>query len=150
MKKYEIKAEIRVELTQEDIDDIMVGALEGGITYWCSEASPEGGEYLGEYASEQISRGGTLLLYDFEEEAYRKLDLEKFLNGFKLWVENGGDQYGAVQGHEVDCCNIDAGCADAIIQYPCSTRPRWSGACLLPACGNMTRRRGRRNDRVPR
>lgn len=28
-----------------------------------------------------------------------------------------GDQYGAVQGHEVDCCNIDAGCADAIIQY---------------------------------
>lgn len=51
MKKYEIKAEIRVELTQEDIDDIMVGALEGGITYWCSEASPEGGEYLGEYAS---------------------------------------------------------------------------------------------------
>lgn len=33
MKKYEIKAEIRVELTQEDIDDIMVGALEGGITY---------------------------------------------------------------------------------------------------------------------
>lgn len=36
MKKYEIKAEIRVELTQEDIDDIMVGALEGGITYWCS------------------------------------------------------------------------------------------------------------------
>ena len=107
MKKYEIKAEIRVELTQEDIDDIMVGALEGGITYWCSEASP----------SEQISRGGTLLLYDFEEEAYRKLDLEKFLNGFKLWVENGGDQYGAVQGHEVDCCNIDAGCADAIIQY---------------------------------
>lgn len=117
MKKYEIKAEIRVELTQEDIDDIMVGALEGGITYWCSEASPEGGEYLGEYASEQISRGGTLLLYDFEEEAYRKLDLEKFLNGFKPWVENGGDQYGAVQGHEVDCCNIDAGCADAIIQY---------------------------------
>ena len=57
MKKYEIKAEIRVELTQEDIDDIMVAALEGGI------------------------------------------------------------KYGAVQGHEVDCCNIDAGCADAIIQY---------------------------------
>lgn len=54
MKKYEIKAEIRVELTQEDIDDIMVGALEGGITYWCSEASPEGGEYLG--ASMQVSR----------------------------------------------------------------------------------------------
>ena len=45
------------------------------------------------------------------------MSLEKFLKGFQLWLENGGDQYGAVQGHEVDCCNIDAGCADAIIQY---------------------------------
>lgn len=30
MKKYEVKVEIRVELTQENIDDIMVAALEGG------------------------------------------------------------------------------------------------------------------------
>ena len=117
MKKFEVKVEIRVELTQQDIDDIMVAALEGGINYWCDEAAVEGGEYLGKYASDQISRCGTLLLHDTDEDAYRKLDLEKFLKGFKLWLENGGDQYGAVQGHEVDCCNIDAGCADEIVQY---------------------------------
>ena len=117
MKKFEVKVEIRVELTQQDIDDIMVAALEGGINYWCDEAAVEGGEYLGKYASDQISRGGTLLLHDTDEDAYRKLDLEKFLKGFKLWLENGGDQYGAVQGHEVDCCNIDAGCSDEIVQY---------------------------------
>lgn len=117
MKKFEVKVEIRVELTQQDIDDIMVAALEGGINYWCDEAAVEGGEYLGKYASDQISRGGTLLLHDTDEDAYRKLDLEKFLKGFKLWLENSGDQYGAVQGHEVDCCNIDAGCADEIVQY---------------------------------
>ena len=117
MKKFEVKVEIRVELTQQDIDDIMVAALEGGINYWCDEAAVEGGEYLGKYASDQISRGGTLLLHDTDEDAYRKLDLEKFLKGFKLWLENGGDQYGAVQVHEVDCCNIDAGCADEIVQY---------------------------------
>lgn len=116
-KKYEVRAEIRIELTQENIDDIMVTALEGDITYWCSEASPECGELLKEYPSEQISRGGALLLYDFEEEAYRRLDLEKFLKGFKLWVENGGDEYGAIEDGKVDCCNIDADCADAIIQY---------------------------------
>lgn len=115
-KKFEVRAEIRVELTQEDIDDIMVGALEGGITYWCFKAEAVG-DYLGKYASEQISRGGKLKLYDSENGEKYWLDLEKFLNGFKLWVENGGDQYGAVQGHEVDCCNIDAGCADEIIQY---------------------------------
>lgn len=117
MKKFEVKVEIRVELTQQDIDDIMVAALEGGINYWCDEAAVEGGEYLGKYASDQISRGGTLLLHDTDEDAYRKLDLEKFLKGFKLWLENSGDQYGAVQGYEVDCCNIDAGCADEIVQY---------------------------------
>lgn len=116
-KKFPVRAEINIELTQQDIDDIMVGALEGGINYWCDEAAVEGGEYLGKYASDQISRGGTLLLHDTDEDAYRKLDLEKFLKGFKLWLENGGDQYGAVQGHEVDCCNIDAGCADEIVQY---------------------------------
>lgn len=52
MKKFEVKVEIRVELTQQDIDDIMVAALEGGINYWCDEAAVEGGEYLGKYASD--------------------------------------------------------------------------------------------------
>lgn len=117
MKKFEVKVEIRVELTHQDIDDIMVAALEGGINYWCDEAAVEGGEYLGKYASDQISRGGTLLLHDTDEDAYRKLDLEKFLKGFKLWLENGGDEYGAIEDGKVDCCNIDADCADAIIQY---------------------------------
>lgn len=115
-KKFEVRVELVIQLTQQDIDDIVVGALEGGITYWCFKAEVVG-DYLGKYASEQISRGGKLKLYDSENGEKYWLDLEKFLNGFKLWVENGGDQYGAVQGHEVDCCNIDAGCADEIIQY---------------------------------
>ena len=115
-KVFTVKVEINVKLTQQDIDDIMVAALEGGITYWCFKAEVVG-DYLGKYASEQISRGGMLKLYDIENGDKYWLDLEKFLNGFKLWVENGGDQYGAVQGHEVDCCNIDAGCADEIDQY---------------------------------
>ena len=47
-----------VTINQRDIDDIMSIALEGGITYWCSYVEVVGGEYLGEYASDQISRGG--------------------------------------------------------------------------------------------
>ena len=58
-----------------------------------------------------------LKLYDIENGDKYWLDREKFLKGFRFWVENGGDQYGAVQGSEVDCCNIDAGCADEIVQY---------------------------------
>ena len=37
-KKFPVKAEINVDLTQQDIDDIMVAALEGGIDYWCFKA----------------------------------------------------------------------------------------------------------------
>ena len=32
-KVFTVKAEINVKLTQQDIDDIMVAALEGGINY---------------------------------------------------------------------------------------------------------------------
>lgn len=116
-KKFEVHAETVFQLTQQDVDDIMVGALEGGINYWCREAEVVG-DYLGEYASDQISRGGKLILHDAESSDEWELDLEKFLNGMKLWVQNGDDNYGAVQKDgAVDTCQIDAEMADLIVQY---------------------------------
>lgn len=51
-KEYEeIKAEISVRISTEDIDDIVTTALEGGICYWCRRAEVKG-KYLGEFASE--------------------------------------------------------------------------------------------------
>ena len=38
-----------------------------------------------------------------------ELDMEKFAQGFRLWLENGGDRYGAVSNGEVDTCEIDGG-----------------------------------------
>lgn len=38
-----VKVALEIVLTQEDIDDIMCGALEGGINYWCDEAKVMGG-----------------------------------------------------------------------------------------------------------
>ncbi len=104
-------------LTAEDIDGIMACALEGGINYWCSKAKVVG-EYRGEYASEQISRGGTLELYEIlEEYGARTLNIEKFIQGFKAWIENGYDYNGAVSANgKVDTSLIDAGDADTIIQ----------------------------------
>lgn len=116
-KKFEVHAETVFQLTQQDVDDIMVGALEGGINYWCREAEVVG-DYLGEYASDQISRGGKLILHDAESSDKWELDLEKFLNGMKIWVQNGDDNYGAVQKDgTVDTCQIDAEMADLIVQY---------------------------------
>lgn len=122
-KKYEVKAELNIQLTQQDIDDIMVCALEGGINYWCGEAEVIEEKRVAEWGHEQIARGGALVLHDVEDpDQTWELTLEKFLHGFKLWVESGMDQYGAVQGEAggaivVDCGEIDAGCADEIVQY---------------------------------
>lgn len=120
-KKFEVHAEITARLTQQDVDDIMVSALEGGINYWCRRVVVQG-KYLGEYASGQISRGGKLKIhvdepFDEANTEWYELDMEKFAQGFRLWLENGGDRYGAVSNGEVDTCEIDGEMADLIIQY---------------------------------
>ena len=117
MKRFEGKATINFKLNMQDIDDIMACALEGSINYWCKEAKVIG-EYLGEYASEQISRGGILELYDTEDDEVYLFDIKKFIQGFEAWVENGYDYNGAVSANgKVDTSLIDAGDADTIIQF---------------------------------
>lgn len=113
---FEVNVQIPVVLSEQDIDDIMVSALEGGINYWCWKAEVVG-EYLGDYASEQISRGGSLKLYDMESGEKLWLNREKFLNGFKLWFESNGDRYSVIDGNEVDTSRIDGVTADEIIQF---------------------------------
>jgi len=81
-----MKVEFEVVVTNEDIDDIMCSALEGGINYWCCKAEVIG-EYLGEYGSEQISRGGMLKLHDLEEDAVYELTKEKFLKGLEKYLK---------------------------------------------------------------
>ena len=54
-KQVTVSVTLEIVLTQEDIDDIMCGALEGGITYWCDEAKVVG-DYLGEYGSDRKRR----------------------------------------------------------------------------------------------
>lgn len=121
-KTFEIRTKITVYLTQQDIDDIMVSAFEGGINYWCRRVVVQG-DYLGKYASDQISRGGKLAVWldePFEDDkTCYVLDRDKFLAGFKLWIESDGDSYDAIDHSDgsVDCGQIDAICADEIVQY---------------------------------
>lgn len=114
--EWEFKAERTVIVTQEDIDDIMAGALEGGITYWCCKAEVVEDDYYGEYASEQISRGGSLRLYDNEEDEQYILTLDKFLKGLRLAIKDGygNDWFG--DDARLDCAMIDGEAADVIVQ----------------------------------
>lgn len=114
-----LKLELEVVVTQEDIDDIMAGALEGGINYWCGEAEVVG-NYLGKYASEQISRGGQLILHDIEEDETYTLDREKFMKGLKMYFEKP-HPYDILEEIDnklrIDTCNADDTVCDMIIQY---------------------------------
>ena len=114
--KFYIRTGIRVILTEQDVDDIMVTALEGGINYWCDEAEVVG-EHLGEYASDQISRGGSLRLYDAEGDEVYELTQEKFLIGVAQAINYGYGTDWMERGGTIDVCNIDADGADAIIQF---------------------------------
>lgn len=117
MENYTVEINKKYTVTSQDVDDIMVTALEGGIGYWCRKATVVG-DYLGEYASEQISRGGSLILYDAESNDHWELDLEKLLNGIQKTIEDGWfddcDWY--IDG-ELDCCQIDGEIADTIVQF---------------------------------
>jgi hypothetical protein len=113
-EKFRVSISLDVDLSQQDIDDIMVAALEGGINYWCREAEVVG-EYLGEYASDQISRSGSLILHDAESSDKWELTRDKFLNGVKLYFEHGCEV--PVEDNAIDTCGIDACAADSIVQY---------------------------------
>ena len=97
---------------------------------WKNGAVPTGGrrvvvqgKYLGEYASDQISRGGQLAVWleePFEDDkTCYMLDLDKFLAGFKQWLENCYANCDVVDSTDgsVDCGQIDATCADEIVQH---------------------------------
>jgi len=116
MGKWKIKAIIEVDITEEDIDDIVCAALEGGVNYWCNRAEVVG-DYLGEYGHEQIARNGTLLLHDAEEDEVYELTLEKFVKGVRMAIEQGFyADYGWYADGKIDTCLVDADVADVIIQ----------------------------------
>lgn len=114
-RAFEVEAEVKIRISGKTIDDIMDTALEGGITYWC-DAVKVVGDHLGKYAHEQISRGGTLMLYDAESSDKWGLTLDKFLQGVRRWVEND-DGISALVDGELDASEVDANAADVIVQY---------------------------------
>jgi len=115
MKKHSIEIVSKIELTDEDIDDLMVTALEGGINNWCGEVKaklvPEDVKY--EYLSELIAKSGVIELTDAENEDEKwDLNLSKFMNGVKMVCEERSFNSG-----EELMDNHDAEVADSLIQF---------------------------------
>lgn len=108
---------IEVKYTDADIDEILCTAFEGGINGWCGRVEVVG-DYLGDYASEQISRGGELILHDIETDDPFLLTKAKFINGMEKYINNPiglcdlFDEDGML-----DVGMVDAAVADSIVQY---------------------------------
>ena len=108
MIEIKIEANVTHVFTPEDINDIIVGALEGGINYWCRKAVKKLNietrpheslltSYFGvakedqdkiKYASDLIGYNGVLILYDIESSDKWELTLENVLKGIKLHCTN--------------------------------------------------------------
>lgn len=119
-----IKVELEIVLTNDDIDNIMRTALESAISYWCDRVKVVD-KYFGNYASEQISRGGKIILHLFEPfdsdntKCY-ELELGKFKNGVKQWAQTpvGSNCLQQIDGKlRLDTDYVDEIVCDAIIQY---------------------------------
>lgn len=114
-RAFEVELELKAHVTSQDIDDIMCAALEGGITSWCVAAKPVG-KRLGKYAHEQISRGGSLMLYDAESKDKWELTLEKFLRGLARAIEDGASVTINAEDGTIDISDVDGYVADSIVQ----------------------------------
>lgn len=114
-----VNVNLKITLTDEDIDDIMSSALEGGINYWCRKLELVG-DQLGEFVNEQISHGGSINIYATEDNNVYELTKEKFINGLKMYLENHHFSSYENRGQGsigLDVGMIDAIAADLIIQY---------------------------------
>lgn len=96
-----------VIISNQQIDDIMVTALEGGINYWVNGVDAKVDVPDREYLSDIISRGGSLNIQDDEGDVF-VLDKAAFKKGLGMAMKDGNG---------FDRENYDAGDADRVIQY---------------------------------
>ena len=117
-QKFAVSLVRKACLTEEDIDGIMSCALDGDITaMWCARVEVVGGKYLGEYASDQISRDGALRFYDRESDDKWILTRGKLLTGIELAFMNGYGNDWFDENGKLDIFNIDANEADTMVQF---------------------------------
>lgn len=110
---------LRFKITADDVDIIMMNALDGSISHWCRRVKPDG-ELMGIGIAEQISSGGELLLLDNIAKRELRLNLSKMLIGIKLWAKKSIGHSCLTQTDGIfviDPLKVDSAISDAIIQY---------------------------------
>ena len=111
---------VKKKLTEEDITNIIVDGLEGGITYWAMlhNNTPEFEEYYkntnlatAEIVAEILLKGGSVKITDREEDVEPNFDLT--LDRLIIGIQKNAEE----RPWDCDLENYDADTCDAIIQY---------------------------------
>ena len=106
---------LKSEISPEQISDLMVTALEGGINYWCGKVEVKIQPVEDwECASDVIGlTNGVLELTDIEDPTEKwELNKKNFLKGLQQAMQDFG--FGTIE-HMMD--NYDADFADYLIQH---------------------------------
>ena len=125
-----LKVEVSYKFSPQEIADLMVTALEGGINYWCGKArmmvsSQSSKDLFPRFegvlacddnnvlcASDVIAYGGKLVLRDIEDPTeVWVLDSEKMLKGIGMYCSENNISPSELMD------DYDADTADAIVQY---------------------------------
>lgn len=116
--EHEVKVTISHKFSDEDLNDLVSTALEGGINYWCGNVKVKEGSMSEKLydsinsISDAVSKGGTLVFYDAEsDDTWEELDRDKLLKGIQMHCENNN----VAPSDLMDM--YDADDADSIIQY---------------------------------
>ena len=109
----EIFVKFILKVSNEDIDNIVSIAFEDGISYWCNKT---------EVVGDQISHGGVVKLYDFDNGDNYTLTKSAMLEGISKAIIDGFFlEYECVKFDDgiitLDTCQVDEEIADAIVQY---------------------------------
>lgn len=111
---------ISINITESDIENILVTALEGGCDYWMDikttgeqwEDRPKGkdGVPISQWATKLMLEGKSVIVFDNEDPSkLMQLDLSMLMKGMELNRTN--------RAHDCDLDNMDVITADCIIQY---------------------------------
>ena len=106
----------KVSVTANDVETIIVNALEGGSDYWCGieetniiQLKPKGIPYS-TWIANALIEGESVMFYDIEDDEEKfTLTLDKLIKGIELNAQN--------RSYDSDIHEGDASTADCILQF---------------------------------
>lgn len=124
-REWSTVVKVSVELNYEDIEAVMVGALEGGSDYWVDdiefELTREKGVPPSIWATRELLQNRVVRLHDGEEDKWYDLTLGKLVEGIQKFVyhrlQQGSLYLENRDGPRIDWGQHDADDTDGCLQF---------------------------------